>query len=139
MKVFVLCHWPHPGQYNLTWMKDIVPALVSPTAPASLAKTRQPTNPVEVLDLSLLLPLAVFAGLRLWLRRPWGYPLAGATLTTMTLVGASVVVDMAFERAADPTVSLAMAPPFAVITLAGLALLVVYLRNFHGPEAVRAS
>lgn len=125
--------------FFLTWMRDIVPALVNHTAPASLAKTRQPTNPVEVLDLSLLLPLAVLTGLWLWRRRPWGYLLAGVTLTTMTLVGASVVVDMAFERAADPTVSLAMAPPFAVITLVGLALLVVYLRNLHGPGAVRVA
>jgi len=52
--------------FFLAWMKDIVPAIVGHTTPLSLAHTRQPTNPVEVLDLSLLLPLAVLAAFWLW-------------------------------------------------------------------------
>lgn len=44
-----------------------------------------------------------------------------------------MVVDVAFEHSIDPTVSLPMAPPFAVVTLAGLTLLIVYLRHLHGP------
>jgi len=122
--------------FVLTWMKDIVPALVAHTSPLSLAKTRQPTNPVEVLDLSFLLPLATLAGVWLWRRRPWGYPLAGMALTIMTLVGLSVVVDVVFEHLNDRTVSLAIAPLFAAVALVGLVLLAGHLRTLQ-PEAPR--
>ncbi len=125
--------------FALTWLKDIVPAIMGNTTPASLARTAQVTNPVEVLDLSLFLPFAVLSGIWLWQQRPWGDVLAGMALTTMTLVGLSVIVDMVFERLADPTVSLSMAPVFAVVTLVGLGLLVRYLRTLlPGPRSTSA-
>jgi hypothetical protein len=117
--------------FFMAWMKDIIPAMLGDTTPASLAKTRQPTNPVEVLDLSILLPLCVLTAIWLWRRRPWGYALAGLVLTTMTIVSVSVVVDMVFEHANDPTISFGMAPVFVGVTLAGLGLLVAYLRNLR--------
>ncbi len=122
--------------FVLTWMKDIVPALVTHTAPLSLAHIRQLTNPVEVLDLSFLLPLATLASVWLWRRASWGYPLAGMALTIMTVVGVSVVVDAGFEHHINPTLSLAIVPLFAVVTLVGLGLLAGYVRTFQ-PEAPR--
>ena len=115
----------------MAWMKDIVPAIVGHATPLSLAYTSQPTNPVEVLDLSLLLPLPVLSGVWLWNCRPWGYLLAGMSLTTITMVGASGVIDFVFEHNADPMVSLALAPLFAAVTLIGLWLLALYFHARH--------
>jgi len=122
--------------FVLTWMKDIVPALVSHTAPLSLAHIRQLTNPVEVLDLSFLLPLATLADVWLWRRRPWGYPLAGMALTIMTVVGVSVVMDAGFAHHINPTLSLAIVPLFVLVTLVGLGLLGGYVRSLR-PGAPR--
>lgn len=114
-----------------TWMREIVPAIVGNTMPASLGEMNLPTNPVHVLDLSLLLPLAALSGTWLWQGRPWGYLLAGVLLVTLTIVGASVVSGVLFERRSDPTVSLAPMPFLVVVPLLGLSLLVVYLRHLR--------
>lgn len=119
--------------FFLAWMKDIIPATMGNTAPASLHGVQLPTNPIHVLDLSTLLPLAALSGIWLWQRRPWGYALAGVLLTTLTIVGASVVSGIAFEYINDPTMSLGAVPLLAVVTLAGLGLLIVYLHNMR-PE-----
>lgn len=59
--------------YFLAWMSDIVPAIVGSTTPASLHGLKLPTDPVHVLDLSALLPLAALSGIWLWQRRTWGH------------------------------------------------------------------
>jgi hypothetical protein len=46
--------------FCLAWLKDIIPATVGNRAPAGLHGLNLPTNPVHVLDLSVLLPLASF-------------------------------------------------------------------------------
>lgn len=121
--------------FLLAWLSDIIPAVVRGNSPASLDGTTLPTNPVHVLDLSALLPLAALSGVWLWQRRPWGYLLAGALLTTLTIVGTSVVSGIVFERIDDSTVSLAEMPLLIVVTLAGLGLLVVYLQHLKLPSA----
>jgi hypothetical protein len=123
--------------FFMAWMKDIVPAILGNTTPTSLKGMQVPTNPVEVLDLSMLLPFSALSGIWLWRGRPWGHLLAGIALTTMTIVGVSIVADMVFEHLTDPTLSLTMAPLFAAITLLGVGLLVAYLRNFQ-PRPLRA-
>ena len=123
--------------FSLAWMKDIVPAIIGNTAPASLDETKLPTNPVHVLDLSLLLPLAILSGVWLWQRRSWGYLLAGILLPKMAILGASMVSATLFQHADDPKVSLGVVPLFAVVTLAGLSLLVVYLRHLQPGQSTR--
>ncbi|HLI51216.1 MAG TPA: hypothetical protein VKU87_05430 [Thermomicrobiaceae bacterium] len=117
--------------FSLLWMRDIVPALAHGANPASLNGTTLPTNPVHVLDLSLLLPLAALSGIWLWQCRPRGYLAASVMLTTLTMVGASVVSGIVFEYRNDASVSLAPVPVLALVTLIGLGLLVVYLRHFN--------
>ena len=115
--------------FCLAWLKEIIPATLRNTAPAGLRGLALPTNPVHVLDLSVLLPLVALAGI--WLRqcRPWGYLLAGVLLTTLTLVGLSIVSISLFDYRVTSTVSLAVVPVFALVTLVGLWLLVSYLRH----------
>ena len=64
----------------IAWLRDIVPALVHNTLPSSLDRTVMLANPIEVMDLSISLPLLALAGVWLWRRRAWGYVLAGALL-----------------------------------------------------------
>lgn len=101
------------------------------TTPGSLEGMKIPTNPVHVLDLGFLLPLAALTGIWLWQRRPWSYLLAGILLTKMVLLGVSVVCGVLFEHNADPATSLAVVPLFAVVALVGLWLTVAYLRNLR--------
>ena len=55
------------------WLSEVIPAIASGTAPASLAEVGLITNPVQVLDIAIVLPAFVVGGVALVRRRPTGY------------------------------------------------------------------
>ncbi len=78
------------GLFAAAWLADIVPALVHGTVPATVAEAGTATNPVHVLDLSVVLPLHIVAGLSLARRRPLGQTLAPVILGFGVLMAASI-------------------------------------------------
>jgi hypothetical protein len=118
--------------FALTWLGQIVPALVTHSAPSVLRGTTMLTSPVHVLDLGFSLPVSALGAVWLWQRKPWGCVLAGLMLVTLTIESASIAVDQWFGSLSDPRASAAMAPVFAVFTLIGLAptvMLLMHLRS----------
>jgi len=117
------------GVFGLLWLAQIVPALVRGGDPPDLADVGLVTNPVHVLDLSLVLPALVVAGVALLRRRHLGYVLAPIALgfgVLMALaIGGMVLVLYLRGLAVDVTPSIAM----LVITAASAATLVVFLRR----------
>jgi hypothetical protein len=117
--------------FAVVWLKDIVPAIVANTTPAGLAGTKMLTNPVQVLDLSITLPLCVLAGIWLWRRRSWGYVLSGVLLAMLVIETASIATDQVFGHLHDPEAPLGAVPVFVVLTLIGLVPTVALLRNLR--------
>jgi hypothetical protein len=122
--------------FFLAWMRDIIPATFGGPAPAAIVAARIPTNPVYVLDLAFLLPLFALAGVWLLRDRAWGYALAGLLLTLTPPLALSIIASGVFQAAVDPAASLALAPLFGAIALAGAGLAVVYLRALREGAAV---
>jgi hypothetical protein len=106
--------------FALTWLSQIIPALVAHSVPATLAGTRMLTSPVHVLDLGFLLPATTVAAVWLWQHRPWGDFLAGPLLLTLVIETASVATDQWFGHFRDPSASPGAVPLFAVLTLTSL-------------------
>jgi hypothetical protein len=113
------------------WLAKVVPALVSGQPPPELAEHGLITNPVHVLDLSLVLPLMLAGGLAAWRRRPIGLavalPMLGfAALMNLTITALTVALD-------GPA---AVSAVLGVFTIASSALLVIFLqraiRTEHG-------
>ena len=71
------------------WLAEVLPALASGAALRSAASSGLITNPVQVLDLGIVLPAFVVGGVALFRRRPLGYWLAPAML------GFGIVMDVA--------------------------------------------
>ena len=115
--------------FAVVWLKDILPATFANTRPASLESTEMLTNPVQVLDLSITLPMCVVAGVWLWRRQPWGYLLAGVLLTMLVIESASIATDQVLDHLHDPSASLGAVPLFVVLGLVGLLPTVALLRN----------
>jgi hypothetical protein len=125
--------------FGAAWLSDIVPALLDGTTPASLDKTIMLTSPIEVMDLSATLPLCALAAVWLWRRHSWGYLLAGVLVSMLTIETASIAIDQYFGHRADPSQSLGAVPLMAVLTVLGLALTSVYLRQLlPKPDAERS-
>ena len=88
------------------------------------------TSPVQVLDLSITLPLCVLAGIWLWRRRSWGYLLSGVLLSMLVIETASIATDQVFGSCTIQR-PLEVVPVFVVLTLIGLVPTVALLRNLR--------
>ena len=117
--------------FAFTWLRDIVPALLSGATPVSLQGTRMLTNPIQVVDLAAGFPLTILAAVWLWRRRAWGYALAGMFLVYGVIEAASIATDQFFGHLSDPTQSLAMTPVFAALMVIALIPLTAFLRHLR--------
>lgn len=83
--------------FGLLWLGQVIPALLAGRDPAGLSDIRLPTNPVHVLDLSLLLPALAFTGVSLLRGGALGHALGPVMLgfdVFMPLAIAGMVIVM---------------------------------------------
>jgi len=89
--------------FAMLWLGQIAPALARGTPPKELSDTGLFTNPVHVLDLSLILPLHVIAGIAVWKRRWLGRLLAPVLLGFGALMAASIAVLVLYAESKSPS------------------------------------
>lgn len=111
------------AMFALVWLSEVLPALLRGVPPPSVVEAGLLTNPVHVLDLSLLLPGLMLSGSALLRRRPLGLALSplllGFAALMMSAIGGMVLV-MALRRVA---VQWALAVGFAVVAVAAFTVL----------------
>lgn len=137
-RLFDAGRWPRRGVITLLlaivvvfvtlWLFDIVPALLEGTEPESLAESGTPTNGVEVIDLSFLLPGVSLVAYWVWRAEVRGYVLATGLLSYTALLGLALVAMVIGMYAADDIDSPAPALLFALVTAAALGLVVRVVR-----------
>jgi hypothetical protein len=114
----------------LAWIGRIVPEM-SPNHVAALENTT--TRVIQAMDLVLIVPLAIVAGIFLLRRSPWGYLLAPVFMMkgiTMTLAVSTMVI---FQALAGTPESLAIGVPFIVLTLINLGVAGLLLQHVTEP------
>jgi hypothetical protein len=89
----------------------------------------QGINTVYVLDLALLLPAFILSAIQLWRRRPLGYLLSGIFLVKAVTLGLSIVLGKMVAYVQLGLFSVERVGLFGIITLVGIVVLAVYLRN----------
>ena len=92
--------------FVVLWLSDIVPALVSGTAPRDVTEVGLPVNPIHVLDLAFALPAMIVTALSLRKRRLFGLLLAVPLMTFAAVMGTAIVgmsIVMQFRRLAANT------------------------------------
>ena len=113
------------------WLGDIVGAIRSGRPPQVLASNT--TVVTYVLDLGVIAPVAFLAGVLLWRRAPLGYLLASTMLAVNLTIGTALMAQggailLAGARMNAGEIA-ALIGSFAVLTLVGVWLTVVLLRN----------
>jgi hypothetical protein len=108
--------------FAVLWLSDIIAALATGVAPASVTELGVPTNAVHVLDLAVFLPAAVLAGVQLLRRRATGRVLAPVLLAFLTLTGLPILVTPVVTGLRGGVADWAVAAPIGLITVAGAAL-----------------
>ena len=118
------------GSLILVWAGlDILPALIQGKAPALSGHTTLPTH---ALDMGIIAPLAIVAGVLLLRRVPLGYLLASILLVVSAVLGAGVLALSAAQLLAHVLTvpeTIGFVVPFAVLTLFALGLAVRLFRN----------
>jgi hypothetical protein len=114
------------GFLFLAWIGRIVPPLLKGGTPVLENAT---TMVIQVMDLGLLVPLAVLAGILLLRRSAWGYLLASVAILKFVTMGLAVSTMSAVMALRGVPESLGIMIPFLVITLLNLVMAVVLLKN----------
>jgi hypothetical protein len=114
------------GFLLLAWLGRIVPHLLQNQTPALENTT---TLVIQAMDLGLLTPLAILAGILLLRRSAWGYLLASVVLlkgVTMGLAVSTMSINMALRGVPE---NLVIMIPFLVITVLNLIMAILLLKN----------
>ena len=82
----------------------MLPGVLAGELSASVRETGMSTNPVQVIDLAVSLPVCILVGIWLWQRRPWGFALAGILLLFNAIEALGVAVDQWFAANCGPGV-----------------------------------
>ena len=78
--------------FYFAWLADVWPGIVQGIAPSSVERAGLFTNPVHVLDLSLLLPGYIVCGVLLLSRNELGYLTAPMFLSFGAIMGISITI-----------------------------------------------
>jgi hypothetical protein len=122
----------------LLWLSDIVPSIVAGIPPTAIAGRGIPVEPSHVLDLGILLPASILAGILLLRRHPWGYLLGGICLGLLVPLLATINVAAFFQLAAGQPIAAGPVTAYAVILVVNVVFTWRYFRNIHDAIVVIA-
>jgi hypothetical protein len=115
------------------WLAEIVPALLSGTPPPSLMEVGLITNPVQVLDIGIVLPAFIVGGVALARRRRLGYWLVPVMLAFAVLMDTALIgMDVSMAARGVPGGGQRI-PMFAVMAVVSLSLLAGMVRKVRRP------
>lgn len=109
------------------WLGRILPIMLTDQFPPDLAGVS--TLESQGLDLGMVVPLAFSAGVLLMRRSPWGYFLAGITMTHGFMMFISIPAWIVVPLVQSGKINLLEAAPFLVASFLGLILAVMFYAN----------
>lgn len=120
------------GFLTLAWLGRIGAPLMQGVDPVLENTT---TLVIQAMDLALIVPLAILAGILLLRKRAWGYLLASVAILkglTMALAVSAMGINMALQGVPD---SLAILIPFLILTALNFTMAVILLKNIQETPA----
>ena len=118
--------------FYLLWLSQIFPSIIAHTIPKDVIAAGLPTNPIHVLDLSIVLPGFFIVAIFLMKKRPLGILLAPVILVftvlmTITIGVLTVALNMKGPHT-DYTVSIVM----IILALISTIVFVMSVKNLKG-------
>lgn len=126
-KLFVGFSFTFAGALVLLWLARIIPIMISGTFPPELAGLT--TLETQAIDLGMLVPLAISAGVLLHRGAPWGYLLSGLVLMFGVMMFISIPVWIVVPLLRQGEMNLVESAPFLILSIVGMALAWIFLRS----------
>jgi hypothetical protein len=125
------------GVFGALWLGQIVPAIVHGDDPPGLAEVGLVVNPVHVLDLAVLLPAMVVAGVLMLRRDALGIVVGPMLLVFGVMMAIAIGGMIAMMNVRGIAFDLAPALVMTALASAGLVVVVALLRRIHRPSFLR--
>jgi hypothetical protein len=116
--------------FGALWLGELLPATVAGDVPTSVVEAGLWVNPVHVIDLALLLPAMVIAGISTLQRRAAGQFWVAPLLVFSVLMGTSIVAAMVLMSVAGLGGALAPAVMVSIVVLVSAAAAWRYLERY---------
>lgn len=114
--------------FAVLWLSELVPALLAGQVPASLAEAGLGVNPIHVIDLAVVLPGFILAGVASLQGRRHGLFWLAPWLAFSVLMGASIVAAMLLIAAAGYPGTL---PPTVMVSIVVAASAIALWRSLR--------
>ncbi len=111
------------------WLSEIVPAICQQTIPKTLTDAGLVTNPVHILDLSVVLPFIFTTGVLLLQRKEIGFLFAAPLLLFSALMDITIAVLSILTPLPITPGALVLFIVMTSLALFSVILLVLYIRN----------
>lgn len=111
------------------WLADIIGALSRGGLPQDLDKIGLLVNPVQVLDLALLLPGAIIVALQVWQKKILGHVLAVPMMVFFILMGIAIILMMIVMSQSGFPFALPQAAIMCTIILISFIILARHLKG----------
>lgn len=125
------------GVFYILWLGEIVPAIIHQKIPENIIQNGLLTNPVHVLDISLILPAFIITAVLLLKKRNAAFVVAPAMLVFCILMNiniAGLVIAMKWKGMAD---SFMVAWLMGTLTIITIVMLYIFLRHLRYDNAIR--
>jgi len=108
------------GTLTVLWLGRIIPIMINDRFPSDV--TGLTTLVSQGIDLGIVVPLMLSAGILLWRRSPWGYLLTSISLGYGVMMCVTLPAFIVVPLIQDGKTTLIEAIPFSVVSLAGFYL-----------------
>jgi hypothetical protein len=117
------------GLFALLWLSEIIPALFSGKLPTSVATAGLWVNPIQVIDLAVVLPGMMLTGILLMKKNILGFTFAGPWLTFSILMGSSIVATLLLEFTRGNNEAIIPLIMVGTLVVVSITVLYGYLKN----------
>ncbi len=121
--------------FYLMWLSEALPASLSGVPPQSVTDDGTATNVIHVLDMGLLLPALVIAGVGLLRRQGLGFGLAGALLTNLVFLVLAILSMILFQAQGGANTEISQLVVFLLVFAVSLGMLIAHLRHLKAAPA----
>jgi len=117
--------------FYIMWLSEILPALIHNRAPENIIQNGLLTNPVHVLDISLLLPAFIITAVLLMKKRSAGFLLAPTILVFCILMNINIAALVIAMKLNEITDSLLVSWLMLALALISISLLYIFLKHLN--------
>lgn len=115
--------------FYLLWFKDVIPAIINNTVPATVSDYNLFVNPVHVIDIAFALPGLIIVAVLLFKRQNLGYifaPVGLVFIIILTIALAGMVIMLNAKNISDDS---SLVGIFLILSAISIVLLVMFFRT----------